>query len=77
MMSSLAQSPVPGGRPFGQVVPNGDITAFPDRWRWIEGDMLPAYEGLSPERRRQLVETSLDDLSRRQFPPPRPSGGGR
>lgn len=77
MMSGLAQSPVPGGRPFRQVVPGGDITAFPDRWRWIEGDMLPAYEGLTPERRRQLVETSLDDLSRRRFPPPRRPGGGR
>jgi RHS repeat-associated protein len=68
MMSSMALSPIPGARSFGTVVPNGDITVFRDRWRWIESDMLPAYERLSPERRWQLVNTPLTTLSERRFP---------
>ncbi|MDN3522548.1 hypothetical protein [Halomonas ramblicola] len=69
-MSGRARSPIPGGRSFEDVVPGGEITRFPDRWRWIERDMLPAYEGLSGERRRQLVNTTLNDLAARRFPEP-------
>jgi hypothetical protein len=68
-MSADALSPVPGGKPFREVVPGGDITVFADRWKWIETDMLPAYERLTPERRRQLVNTPLTDLAARRLPP--------
>ncbi|EOD58540.1 hypothetical protein H480_43195 [Amycolatopsis vancoresmycina DSM 44592] len=68
-MSREALSPLPGGKPFREVVPGGDITVFEDRWRWIETDMLPVYEGLTPQRRRQLVNTPLADLAARRWPP--------
>jgi hypothetical protein len=85
--SAVAESPVPGGQPFREVVPyevtarldtpdripvvpdaldpwgNGvhvdtpdeveahlvdipinDVSIFDNRWQWVEGDMLPAYE---------------------------------
>ncbi|MEV4049905.1 hypothetical protein AB0J55_01855 [Amycolatopsis sp. NPDC049688] len=68
-LSREALSPVPGGKPFREVVPGGDLTVFEDRWKWIETDMLPAYEGLTPQRRRQLVNTPLGDLAARRWPP--------
>ncbi|VVJ17670.1 Uncharacterised protein [Amycolatopsis camponoti] len=68
-MSREALSPVPGGKPFREVVPDGDLTVFEHRWKWIETDMLPAYEGLAPQRRRQLVNTPLADLAARRWPP--------
>ncbi|WP_284740172.1 hypothetical protein [Amycolatopsis sp. RTGN1] len=68
-MSAEALSPIPGGKPFREVVPGGDITVFADRWKWIETDMLPAYEGLTPSRRRQLVDAPLADLADRRWPP--------
>lgn len=68
-MSREALSPIPGGKAFREVVPGGDITVFEDRWKWIETDMLPAYEGLTPQRRRQLVNTPLADLAARRWPP--------
>ena len=68
-MSAEARSPVPGGKPFREVVPGGDLTVFADRWKWIETDMLPAYERLTAGRRRQLVNTPLADLAARRLPP--------
>lgn len=68
-MSDKAESPIPDGKPFRTVVPGGDITVFADRWKWIETDMLPAYERLTSERRRQLVNTPLADLADRRWPP--------
>ncbi|MFJ7213006.1 hypothetical protein [Amycolatopsis sp. NPDC098790] len=67
-MSREALSPLPGGKPFRAVVPGGDITVFEDRWKWIETDMLPKYEALSPQRRCLLVTTSLADLAARRWP---------
>lgn len=68
-MSNQAESPIPGGKPFRLVVPGGDLTVFADRWKWIETDMLPAYERLTPDRRRQLVNTPLAELADRRWPP--------
>jgi hypothetical protein len=35
LMSALAQNPVPTGMSFTNVVPSGNLCAFPDRWNWI------------------------------------------
>ena len=69
-MSLAARSPIPSGKPFHAVVPDGDITVFTDRWKWIETDMLPKYEQLTPARRRQLVHTPLADLAEHRWPAP-------
>jgi hypothetical protein len=67
-MSQMAQSPVPGGRPFADVMGSGaNITVFKDRWQWIENDMLPAYRNLSPERRTALINQPLEELAGRKF----------
>jgi len=106
----IAESPVPGGRPYREVVnhvnfpdgwdlpklptapkvripgtdykvggwegsdlpdvgdsgaiPRGNIAKFRDRWEWIEGDMLPAFDELAdddPERLRSIIETPVGD----------------
>jgi hypothetical protein len=64
----FAESPIPGGRKFRDVVPGGDVTQFRDRWLWITSDMLPAYLRLDPEFRRELVNRSLWKLG--PFVPP-------
>lgn len=66
-MSRVAQSPIPGGKPFTEVVPGGDITNFVDRWKWIDKDMLPAYQQLTPADRTTLINEPLDDLAARKF----------
>jgi Protein of unknown function (DUF2515) len=61
-LSENAQSPVPGGKAFKDVVGShvdlfhigpltvgwetADVTDFSDRWKWISGDMLPKYRQL-------------------------------
>jgi hypothetical protein len=67
MMSARAKSPIPGGKAFEDVLPEGDITVFQDRWKWIKTDMLPRYKGLPSAYRRKLVNTSLEKLSRQKF----------
>jgi hypothetical protein len=67
-MSQMAESPIPGGRPFIEVAgKNADITVFGDRWRWIQDDMLPAYRNLTPERRTALINQPLEELAGRKF----------
>jgi hypothetical protein len=59
LLSATANSPVPGGAPFRDVVndirigdditldsplPTGNVANWDDRWRWVTEDMLPAYE---------------------------------
>lgn len=72
-LSVLAESPVPGGRPFQIVNPGGDLTNFNDRWEWIETDMLPAYRELSPEHRDRLINQPLEELADRDFAPADPN----
>jgi hypothetical protein len=64
----FAESPIPGGEKFTDVVPGGDVTQFKDRWVWITSDMLPAYLRLDPEFRRELVNRPLWQLG--SFPLP-------
>jgi hypothetical protein len=70
MLSLMTQSPIPGGKPFTEVVPGGDVTKFQDRWQWIETDMLPAYQQLSPDYRTTLINEPLEDLAARKFAAP-------
>ncbi|MEU8413471.1 hypothetical protein AB0C24_11830 [Amycolatopsis japonica] len=67
-MSAEAPPPLPGAKPFREAVPGGDITVFEDRWKWIETDILPVYQALTPGRRRQLVNTPLADLAAQRWP---------
>jgi hypothetical protein len=62
-MSKKALSPVPSGKPFREIVPGGDITVFSDRWKWIEKDMVPAFERLSLSSLRWLVNPPLEQLA--------------
>lgn len=79
-MSWLAESPVPGGRPFSSAV-EGDLTLFEDRWRWIEREVIEPYRHLSPEYRARLNAQPLAELAARRFacrpsepcPQPRPT----
>lgn len=80
MMSVTAESPVPGGEPFRDVVdevklplgitvhapaPTGNIATFSSRWKWISEDMLPAYTRLL-ENDTQGIKNTIDaPLSRR------------
>jgi hypothetical protein len=66
-MSEEARSPIPGGRPFAEVVPGGDITKFEDRWKWLEADMIPAFEKLDPATLQRLVTKPLDELANQKF----------
>jgi hypothetical protein len=66
-MSEEAKSPIPGGRPFSEIVPDGDITTFADRWKWREQDMIPVFEKLEPAELQRLVQKSLEDLADRKF----------
>jgi hypothetical protein len=36
VFSRLAENPIPGGEDFREVVPDGYITDFTDRWAWID-----------------------------------------
>ncbi len=44
--------PTPTGEPLFHIGPltvgweTGDVTRFPDRWKWISTDMLPRYKQL-------------------------------
>ena len=55
VMGALTKSPIPGGKPFHHVVPDGDLTNFEQRWYWIQNDMLPAWLALPAEVQRILV----------------------
>jgi hypothetical protein len=66
-MSEEAQSPIPGGKSFADVVPGGDITKFDDRWKWLEKDMIPAFEKLDPTTLQNLVQKPLGELADRKF----------
>jgi hypothetical protein len=67
MLSRMAESPIPSGKPFSEAVPGGDVTDFSDRWKWIEEDMLQKYEQLTERERSALVNQSLEELAARKF----------
>lgn len=59
-MGRLAQNPIPGGRRFEAIVPGGNLAVFEDRWRWIERDMVPHWNRMSPEDRLHYVNQPID-----------------
>ncbi len=59
IISDDVPSPIPEhGVKFTDYVPGGDIGNFKDRWKWIEGSMLPAWMSLEtnkPAKVRSLL----------------------
>jgi hypothetical protein len=50
-------SPIPGDdSDFEDYVEDGNIADFDDRWRWIEDQMLPAYQDRDGNHRDEMVE---------------------
>jgi hypothetical protein len=68
LFSVLAENPVPLGPDFQDVVPNGNIAIFDDRWQWITNagnGMWPLWMGKSEAQRLQFanrVLTSYADI---------------
>jgi len=66
LLGPLAQSPlkvaVPGADSFSSVVGTGDITSFPDRWRWVThstNGIWQDWTGLSTTARTGMVTIPL------------------
>jgi hypothetical protein len=72
LIGVTADSPVPGGKPFRDVVndvhlplginvpvpvPTGNIATFDSRWKWISEDMLPTYTALLKNDPRSIRNT--------------------
>jgi uncharacterized protein DUF2515 len=68
-ISAETVSPIPGGDAFQKLYPDGDVTDFKDRWKWIDEHMLPEYKALGGEYTRILVQQPLDELARQEFAP--------
>jgi uncharacterized protein DUF2515 len=68
-ISENTQSPLPGGAPFQTLYPDGDVTKFEDRWKWIDEHMLPEYKALGDDHTRALVAQPLEQLANREFAP--------
>lgn len=76
VLSVTAESPIPGGRPFRDVVrresgplslPVENVTIFEHRWEWIEEDLYPAWLGLIRAGQASgLVATPVDELARQR-----------
>jgi hypothetical protein len=51
------ESPIPRDSvTFQDAVPGGDIGDFDDRWDWITGSMLPAWQEAEDQLRDELEE---------------------
>lgn len=58
-LSGWIASPIPGHNETIEAFdPRANIGVFADRWRWIDGRMLPAWQALA-ERHPQRVEARL------------------
>ncbi len=68
ILTEYSKNPVPGARPFIEVVPDGDLTVFKDRWEWIakrDEGMWAMWTGAPASKRLQWVRESLRDRARR------------
>jgi hypothetical protein len=63
LFSLLAKHPIPGGVKFSTKYPDGKITHFDDRWRWVEHDMLPQWGAMHETERNRLVNDPLVDAA--------------
>jgi hypothetical protein len=68
-ISGNTVSPIPHGASFRELYPDGNVTNFEDRWRWIEDHMLPEYQALGDQYTRDLVSQPLQELADRKFAP--------
>jgi hypothetical protein len=62
VMSILAKNPVPTGSSFTNVVPSGNLCAFPDRWNWITnsaGGIWPNWVATDPTTQSGWVDIPL------------------
>jgi hypothetical protein len=77
-LSWAAESPVPGGRRFGDVVTRevwgidtgipGNLANDRHRWKWITDDMLPKWNELAqgnPQRAREILSLPVEVLAAR------------
>ena len=58
-LSGLSKHPIPDGVKFSEKYPDGIITHFVDRWRWVENDMLPQWGAMHETERNRLVNDPL------------------
>jgi hypothetical protein len=63
LFSQLSKHPIPGGVKFSEKYPDGVITHFYDRWRWVENDMLPQWGAMHEADRNRLVDVPLVDAA--------------
>lgn len=68
-ISENTASPIPGGKSFQELYPDGDVTNFEDRWKWIQDHMLPEYRALGDDYTKTLVNQPLEELGERKFAP--------
>jgi hypothetical protein len=63
-LSKDAVSPVPGGTGFHQAEPDGNLADVDDRWKWVEGTLMPDYRALlqRPDA-QQVIDQPLDDMA--------------
>jgi hypothetical protein len=59
LFSLLSKHPIPGQVGFSTRYPDGIITHFDDRWRWVEHDMLPQWGAMHETERNRLVNDPL------------------
>lgn len=55
--------PDPDGVGFSKKYPDGIITHFDDRWRWVENDILPQWQAMDETERNRLVNVPLVDAA--------------
>ena len=59
-----SENPIdPDGVGFSKKYPDGIITHFDDRWRWVENDILPQWQAMDETERNRLVNVPLVDAA--------------
>jgi len=61
-MSVMARSPLSNAHDFRRVVPNGNITNFDDRWRWVNDHIFSRWVTMSGENRAWEILFALQSF---------------